>query len=154
MPAARASRGERNWTALPSTKISPSSGLSAPEMILIRTDLPPIVADQSEDLAGEEVEIRMIERNHAAEALDQSARLHDRDYRGGRRGLGYRVDDGVHADILPVDGSGPNARSGMVIAPALRTSSNRLRDGSALTQIKSPHRAAWERWSGAETKSV
>src|SRR5450432_3847931 len=40
MPRAKASRGERNTTASPSTAIVPSSGRSSPDRILISVDLP------------------------------------------------------------------------------------------------------------------
>src|SRR5919112_824672 len=40
MPAARASIGVRKWTCRPSRKISPLSGISAPDSALIRLDLP------------------------------------------------------------------------------------------------------------------
>ena len=40
MPAARACIGEVKWIGLPSSVISPSSGVTAPEIALIMLDLP------------------------------------------------------------------------------------------------------------------
>ncbi len=40
MPALRASSGDLKCTVLPSSLISPSSGVTAPQMALIRVDLP------------------------------------------------------------------------------------------------------------------
>ena len=52
MPAAMASFGELNWTFLPSSRISPSSGCSSPYRTFIRVDLAgAVLAEQGVHLA-------------------------------------------------------------------------------------------------------
>ena len=76
---ARASIGERKCTGLPSSRISPASGMTAPASALISVDLPaPLSPMTAEDLARHQVEIGVVERDDAAVALDQAARLQDR----------------------------------------------------------------------------
>ncbi len=76
MPAIRASIGDRKCTGLPSSRISPLSGMTAPHSALISVDLPaplsPITARIS---FGMQVEIGIVEGHDAAVALVEAARL-------------------------------------------------------------------------------
>ena len=79
MPALRASIGERKCTGLPSSRISPASGMTAPAEHLDQRRLAgAVVADDAEDLARHEIEIGVVERGDAAVALDEAARLENR----------------------------------------------------------------------------
>ena len=76
--SARASIGVFIWIGWPSSRISPSSGTTAPDRHLISDDLPaplsPITARIS---PGMQVEVRAGQRGHVAVALDQAAGLED-----------------------------------------------------------------------------
>ena len=77
--SARASIGVFIWIGWPSSRISPSSGTTAPDEALDQRGLAgAVVADHGQDLARHQVEVRAGQRGHVAVALDQAAGLEDR----------------------------------------------------------------------------
>ena len=74
MPASRASIGEVKCTTSPPRRISPESGITAPQIALISGRLAgAVVADDRQDLVGVEIEIGVVERGDATVALDELA---------------------------------------------------------------------------------
>ena len=66
IPASRACIGEVKWIGWPSSRISPSSGVTAPEMALISVDLPaplsPITARISPGISSKSAWSRAVTR--------------------------------------------------------------------------------------------
>lgn len=76
MPWARALCGPEKAMGSPPSRISPASGVTAPVRALIRLVFAgAVVADDGEDLAGEQVEVGAVDGGDLAVPLDQAAGL-------------------------------------------------------------------------------
>ncbi len=96
MPLSRASIGERKCTTSPSSRISPKSGMHGPGQGLDHGRLAgAVVADHGQDLAGQKVEIGVVDGRDTTEALDQAPGLED----------GFRA----HADTFRIHWSSATA---------------------------------------------
>lgn len=87
MPCCRALCGPVNLMGSPFSRISPSSGVIAPVRALIRLVFAgAVVADDGQDLAGQQVEVGAVDGGDMTVPLDQAAGLeHGRDIGSAHR---------------------------------------------------------------------